>query len=201
MKFFQKWGLYRGSWDTEYLPFYFQGYRILSILLPGIWDTVQFQGYCYFSSKKIQIQSRNNNNINKNHLGGKAVCKRHGKFISTRTFRQNIMCRVNALIYSLASWRWPHTVYSGLYSDQTSLSIAWSSSDFSGVLFRVLNCIVMWSLSFLVELVAQYFYCVMAVCVLCLFLTFLRMINGQWFWQGHCHTLLSISISLCRCAT
>ena len=25
--------------DTEYLPFYFQGYRILSILLPGILDT------------------------------------------------------------------------------------------------------------------------------------------------------------------
>ena len=26
--------------DTGYLPFYFQGYRILSILLPGICDTV-----------------------------------------------------------------------------------------------------------------------------------------------------------------
>ena len=25
--------------DTGYLPFYFQGYRILSILLPCIWDT------------------------------------------------------------------------------------------------------------------------------------------------------------------
>ena len=25
--------------DTGYLPFYFQGYRILSILLRGIWDT------------------------------------------------------------------------------------------------------------------------------------------------------------------
>ena len=33
-------GLYRGFRDTRYLPFYFQGYRILSILLPGIWDTV-----------------------------------------------------------------------------------------------------------------------------------------------------------------
>ena len=32
-------GLYRGLRDTGYLPFYFQGYRILSILLPGIWDT------------------------------------------------------------------------------------------------------------------------------------------------------------------
>ena len=31
--------LYRGFGDTGYLPFYFQGYRILSILLPGIWDT------------------------------------------------------------------------------------------------------------------------------------------------------------------
>ena len=25
--------------DTGFLPFYFQGHRILSILLPGIWDT------------------------------------------------------------------------------------------------------------------------------------------------------------------
>ena len=33
-------GLYRGFRDTGYLPFYFQGYGILSILLPGIWDTV-----------------------------------------------------------------------------------------------------------------------------------------------------------------
>ena len=32
-------GLYRGYRDTGYLLFYFQGYRILSILLPGIWDT------------------------------------------------------------------------------------------------------------------------------------------------------------------
>ena len=29
-----------GSRDTGYLPFYFQGYRILSSLLPGIWDTM-----------------------------------------------------------------------------------------------------------------------------------------------------------------
>ena len=29
-----------GFKDTGYLPFYFQEYRILSILLPGIWDTV-----------------------------------------------------------------------------------------------------------------------------------------------------------------
>ena len=35
-----EWGLYRGFRDTGYLPIYFQGYRILSILLPGIWDTV-----------------------------------------------------------------------------------------------------------------------------------------------------------------
>ena len=26
--------------DTGYLPFYFQGYRILSILPPGIWGAV-----------------------------------------------------------------------------------------------------------------------------------------------------------------
>ena len=29
-----------GFRDTGYLPFYFQGYRILSILLLGIWDTM-----------------------------------------------------------------------------------------------------------------------------------------------------------------
>ena len=29
-----------GFRDTGYLPFHFRGYRILSILLPGIWDTV-----------------------------------------------------------------------------------------------------------------------------------------------------------------
>ena len=29
-----------GFRDTGYLAFYFQGYRILSILLPGTWDTV-----------------------------------------------------------------------------------------------------------------------------------------------------------------
>ena len=29
-----------GFRDTRYLPFNFQVYRILSILLPGIWDTV-----------------------------------------------------------------------------------------------------------------------------------------------------------------
>ena len=29
-----------GFRDTGYLPFYFQAYRILSILLPGIWDTL-----------------------------------------------------------------------------------------------------------------------------------------------------------------
>ena len=28
------------QYKQRYLPFYFQGYRILSILLPGIWDTV-----------------------------------------------------------------------------------------------------------------------------------------------------------------
>ena len=28
-----------GVRDAGYLPFYFQEYRILSILLPGIWDT------------------------------------------------------------------------------------------------------------------------------------------------------------------
>ena len=32
--------MYWGFRNTGYLPFYFQGYRILSILLPGIWDTV-----------------------------------------------------------------------------------------------------------------------------------------------------------------
>ena len=35
-----KWGLYRIFRDTGYLSFCFQGYRILFILLPAIWDTV-----------------------------------------------------------------------------------------------------------------------------------------------------------------
>ena len=37
-----------GFRDTGNLPFYFQGNRILSILVPGIWDTVFnicFHGY------------------------------------------------------------------------------------------------------------------------------------------------------------
>ena len=51
------WGLYRGFRDTGYLPFYFLGYRILSILLPGIWDTVfniwyTFRDIEYFEKKK-----------------------------------------------------------------------------------------------------------------------------------------------------
>ena len=41
------------SRDIGYYPFYFQGYRILLNLLPGIWDSVfnnlvYFQGYCIF---------------------------------------------------------------------------------------------------------------------------------------------------------
>ena len=33
--------MYKGfRYHTEYLPFYFQGHRILSILLPGILNTV-----------------------------------------------------------------------------------------------------------------------------------------------------------------
>ena len=46
-----------GFRDTGYLLFYFQGYRILLSLLPGIWDTVfnisvYFQGY-FYSGKLI----------------------------------------------------------------------------------------------------------------------------------------------------
>ena len=44
-------GLYRGFGDTGYLPFYFQGYRILSILLPGIWDT---WFYIFVTSRDIK---------------------------------------------------------------------------------------------------------------------------------------------------
>ena len=45
-------GWYRGSRDTGYLPFYFQGYLILSILLPGIWDTMfNFRDTSIFPSK------------------------------------------------------------------------------------------------------------------------------------------------------
>ena len=32
--------MYRDFRDTGYFPFYFQRYRLLSILFPGIWDTV-----------------------------------------------------------------------------------------------------------------------------------------------------------------
>ena len=38
--FAEQRGLYRGFRDTEYLPYYFQGYRILSSLLSVIWDTM-----------------------------------------------------------------------------------------------------------------------------------------------------------------
>ena len=57
-----------GSRDTGYLPFYFQGCRILFILLPGIWNTLfNFRDTAIFPTK-IQIQSRNTNNINKNYF-------------------------------------------------------------------------------------------------------------------------------------
>ena len=52
-------GLYRGFRDTGYLPFYFQGYRILSILLPGIWDT----GF------NISVTSRDIENLGKLIMG------------------------------------------------------------------------------------------------------------------------------------
>ena len=47
---------------------------------------------------------------------------------------------------------------------QTSLSIAWFSSDLCGVLCWYLDCLVAWLLYFLVDLVARVF--VMAVCVM-----------------------------------
>ena len=52
-------GLYRGFKDTGYLPFYFQGYRILFILLPGIWDT-------WFN---IFVTSRDTENLEKLIVG------------------------------------------------------------------------------------------------------------------------------------
>ena len=52
-------GLYRGFRDTGYLSFYFQGYRILSILLPGIWDT------CF----NISVTSRDIENLGKLIIG------------------------------------------------------------------------------------------------------------------------------------
>ena len=55
--------------DTGYLPFYFQGYRILSILLPGIWDTMfNFRDTAIFPPKYTNTSSRNTNNINRNHF-------------------------------------------------------------------------------------------------------------------------------------
>ena len=60
--------MYRGSRDTGYLPFYFQGYRILSSLLPGIWDTmINFRDTAFFPPN-IHTQRRNTNNINKHQF-------------------------------------------------------------------------------------------------------------------------------------
>ena len=58
-------GLYRGFRDTGYLPFYSQGYRILSNLLTGIWDT-------WFN---IFVTSRDINNLGKLIMGIFAVCQ------------------------------------------------------------------------------------------------------------------------------
>ena len=44
------------SRNTGYLPFYFQGYRILSILLPGVWDATFNLRDTAFSLQNIQIQ-------------------------------------------------------------------------------------------------------------------------------------------------
>ena len=57
--FYNQRGLYRGSRETGYLPFYFQGYRILTILLPGIWDT-------WFN---ISVTSRDIENLGKLIMG------------------------------------------------------------------------------------------------------------------------------------
>ena len=48
-----------GYRDTGYLPFFLQGYRILSILLPGIWDT-------WFN---IFVTSRDIENLGKLNMG------------------------------------------------------------------------------------------------------------------------------------
>ena len=77
------------SRDIRYFPFYFQdtGYY------------VQFQGYCYFSSKinKHRVE------IDLPIISIKIVSSFLLRFISTGTFRQSITCSVNALvIYSLA---------------------------------------------------------------------------------------------------
>ena len=44
--------------DTAYLPFYNQGYRILSILLPGIWDTVLNISVCRTGSAVAECLTR-----------------------------------------------------------------------------------------------------------------------------------------------
>ena len=44
--------------DTEYLPFYNQGYRILNILLPGIWDTVLNISVCRTGSAVVECLTR-----------------------------------------------------------------------------------------------------------------------------------------------
>ena len=56
-------GLYRGFRDTGYLPFYFQGNRILFILLPVIWNT-------WFN---IFVTSRDIENLGKNNYAD--ICR------------------------------------------------------------------------------------------------------------------------------
>ena len=99
---------YIGFWDTGYLPFDFQRYMILSTLLTGIWDTMfnnRDTAICPQNKKKTQ--SKKTNDINKKsfkvklfHFRREAVCTRHGKFISTRTFRHYIISSLNAVITS-----------------------------------------------------------------------------------------------------
>ena len=49
--------------DTGYLPFYFQGYRILSILLPGILDTLfNFRDTVFLPKNKKKLKKPRKNN-------------------------------------------------------------------------------------------------------------------------------------------
>ena len=84
------------------MPFYFQGYRILSILLPGIWDTMfNFSDTAIFPPKYTNTKYININHLNFSTKEEKLYVHDMTS-LSRPTFRQSITCSVNALIiYSL----------------------------------------------------------------------------------------------------
>ena len=72
-----KRGLYRGNRDTGYLPFYFQGYSILSILLPGIKDTLfNFRDTVFFCQKKKKEKKNSKSPFERRELKKKTFTRK-----------------------------------------------------------------------------------------------------------------------------